>query len=76
MNDDDVFRRFFGTSHHTRTDTFAFHDDFQRVFNEMDQMMSRFNFGHFNIIDGNIKYFKALVFIKTIFYEDYILGFK
>jgi hypothetical protein len=54
MNDEEIFRKFFGSAnpHHNLNDPFMFHNDFQRMFNEMDQMMSRFHFGHFNMIDG------------------------
>ena len=47
--DDDIFRRFFGTN---QNDPFSFHNDFRQMFDEIDQMMSRFNHSNFNMIDS------------------------
>ena len=57
MNDEFI-RRFFGgsggfgaSSHHSNDPFMNMHSEFQRMFEEMDQMMSRFHYGNFNMID-------------------------
>lgn len=44
-------RRFFGSS--SNRDPFVnMHSEFQRMFEEMDEMMSRFHYGNFSMIDN------------------------